>query len=130
MTNDFIERLVDTINSIEGLGIVAKADYLTEKESLGVYALPGGSTIQEFMDGEKEVQLNYEIAIKTKKQQLAHNSMWLIGNKLGEFGLSIDSENGSYEFESVTAEAPSLNDRDDQGWYIYLLDIKANIITK
>jgi hypothetical protein len=129
-TMDFIERLVDTINAIPDLAIECRTDYLLEKEDLVVYALPGGNVISGNMDRSILMGLPYEIAIKTKQQEVANATLWKIQNELSKLNLAIPSSNNSYEFEGLTPTAPSINDRNDKGWYIYTLDVTANIRLK
>lgn len=129
MTNDFLECLTSTINSIPELQMQAVMNYPDESESLGVYALPGGRISGGDMLGRVKMTLNFEIAIHTKNIELANDTMWNISKALGDLALDIPSQNDSYEFESLEPEAPSLNDRDEKGWYLFILDLTATIIT-
>ncbi|MGT2834018.1 minor capsid protein [Streptococcus hyointestinalis] len=121
---DFIERLKDKINALN-LAIEARLDYLDEKEGLVIYALPGGKVEDEDLAGTQTVSLPYEIAIKSQDQALNNVILWQINAALSSFDLDISSSNGSYTFLSLTVEAPSLNDLDEQGFYVYLLDVTA-----
>ncbi len=107
--------------------MVAKAGYLTEIDSLCVYSLAGGQVISEYMDGSRDVSLNYEVAIKTQDQQLANDTLWQINDALSDFGLDIPSNNGSYTFSKVVPEKPFINGDDEQGYFVYLLDLAAYI---
>ncbi|MDV2633192.1 minor capsid protein [Lactococcus lactis] len=129
MANDFLECLTTSINDIPGLKMRAVMNYPDETESLGVYALPGGRISGGDMLGRVKMTLNFEIAIHTKSIEIANNTMWEISKALGDLSLDIPSQNGSYEFESLEPEAPSLNERDEKGWYLFILDITATIIT-
>lgn len=129
MTNDFLECLRDKINAIPHLGLKAAMNYPDESESLGIFALPGGRISGGDMLGRVKMTLNFEIAIHTKNIQLANETMWEISKMLGDLTLDIPSQNGSYEFETLEPEAPSLNDRDEKGWYLFILDLTATIIT-
>lgn len=129
MTNDFLECLTSAINDIPNLKMKAVMNYPDETENLGVYALPGGRISGGDMLGRVKMTLNFEIAIHTKSIELANNTMWEISKALGDLSLDIPSKNESYEFESLEPEAPSLNDRDETGWYLFILDITATIIT-
>jgi hypothetical protein len=125
--NDFIERLADKVNSIADLGLTAKLDYLSDDESLVIYSMPGGNVEQTYMDGARDVSLPFEIAIKTKRQQLANDTLWVINDELSDFDIQITSENDSYEFGSIDVAKPFLNDQDEQGYYVYMLDVTAHI---
>ena len=127
MKNDFIERLADKVNSIADLGLTAKLDYLSDDESLVIYSMPGGNVEQTYMDGARDVSLPFEIAIKTKRQQLANDTLWVINDELSDFDIQISSANDSYEFGSLDVAKPFLNDQDEQGYYVYMLDVTAHI---
>lgn len=123
---DFLEVLCDHINSL-GLPIEARLDYLGENEDLVLYPLPGGTVETEDMAGIMTVQLPYEVAIKTKDQQLNNVILWLINSALSKIDLELPSKNRTYNFLSLEPAAPALNDLDEQGFYIYLLDITARL---
>ena len=123
---DFLEVLCDHINSL-GLPITAQLDYLEEDEDLVLYPLPGGEVESEDMAGTKTVQLPYEVAIKTKDHQLNNTILWQINSALSKIDLELPSNNNTYSFLSLEPDAPSLNDLDEQGFYIYLLDITARL---
>ncbi|MEE0002100.1 MAG: minor capsid protein [Weissella confusa] len=127
MKNDFIERLADKVNSIVDLGLTAKLDYLSDDESLVIYSMPGGNVEQTYMDGARDVSLPFEIAIKTKRQHLANDTLWVINDELSDFDIQISSANYSYEFGSLDVAKPFLNDQDEQGYYVYMLDVTAHI---
>ena len=124
---DFISRLADSVNSIDGLPFKAKTDYITETDSLGIYALPGGRTIQSDMLGNRDIERIFEIVIKTKDNQLASQTLELIYDHLSQDDIQITSTNDSYEFEKLALTEPSLNDRDEDGYYIVLLDVTATL---
>ncbi|HEQ8669944.1 TPA: minor capsid protein, partial [Streptococcus pyogenes] len=109
------------------LGIKPRLDYLTRQEDLAIYPMPGGKVNNEYMDGTREISLPFEIAIKTKNQELASTVMWTINSALSNFDLKLPSLNHSYTFISLDVEKPFLNDLSDQGFYIYVLDITAHL---
>ena len=123
--NDFSEVLANFINTL-GLPLKCKLDYLSEDESLSVYPLPGGKVEDEDMAGTQILSLPYEIAIKSKDQQKLSTILWKI-TELSKIGFELPSSNNSYTFLALTVETPSLNDADEQGFYIYLLDLQATI---
>lgn len=124
--NDFSEVLANFINTL-GLPLKYKLDYLSEDESLSVYPLPGGKVEDEDMAGTQILSLPYEIAIKSKDQQKLNAILWKINTELSKIGLELPSLNNSYTFLSLKVETPSLNDVNDQDYYIYLLDLEATI---
>jgi len=128
MTNDFLESLVEVINSIPNLPMTARCDYLTASENLAVYSLPGGQVVEGYMDGKRLIALNFEIAIKSTDQQVCNSVLWQIDSVLNSLDVKVPSLNGSYEFDALSVQKPFLNDRNEQGYYIYLYDVTANII--
>ena len=124
--NDFNVVLRDFINTL-GLPLACELDFLSELDSLVLYPLPGGKVERVYMDGSRDVTLIFEIAVKVKNQQVARECLWEINKALSEFDLDLPSQNNSYIFNNLTTTQPSLNERDEQGFYIYLQDITANL---
>lgn len=124
--NDFSEVLQDFLAGL-GLPLTPRQDYLNEGEDLVIYALPGGKVEDEDMAGTQILSLPYEIAIKSKDQQKVNATLWKINTELSKIGLKLPSLNNSYTFLSLKVETPSLNDVNDQDYYIYLLDLQARL---
>ena len=124
--NDFSDVLKDFLVGL-GLPLTPRLDYLNESEDLVIYALPGGKVEDEDIAGTQILSLPYEIAIKSKDQQKANAILWKINTELSKIGIELPSLNNSYTFLALTVETPSLNDADEQGFYIYLLDLEATI---
>lgn len=124
--NDFSEVLQDFLAGL-GLPLTPRQDYLNEGEDLVIYALPGGKVEDEDMAGTQILSLPYEIAIKSKDQQKVNATLWKINTELSKIGLELPSLNNSYTFLSLKVETPSLNDVNDQDYYIYLLDLQARL---
>lgn len=124
--NDFSEVLKDFLAGL-GLPLTPRLDYLNEGEDLVIYALPGGKVEDEDMAGTQILSLPYEIAIKSKDQQKVNAILWKINTELSKIGLELPSLNNSYTFLSLKVETPSLNDVNDQDYYIYLLDLQARL---
>lgn len=124
---DFIERLADRVNEIPSLPAQCKLGYLGADESFVVYPLPGSRTVQEYMDGAKDQQLNFEFAMKSKSQRKIHETLWLVQNELENLN-ELESQDGSFEFEElIITNKPFINNADEQGWFVFLLDIQAKI---
>lgn len=124
---DFIERLSERVNQIIGLPITCKIGYLGTDESFVVYPLPGSRTVREFMDGTKDQQLNFEFAMKSKVLSKIHTTLWAVQNELDALE-ELESRDGSFEFEElVITNKPFINQIDEQGWFVFLLDVQANI---
>lgn len=124
--NDFSEVLRDFINTLN-LSLTCRLDYLAEKEDLVLYPLPGGKILKEYMDGKQDISLVFEVAIKTLDHQRTSSILWSINHALANFDLELPSKNNSYQFRGLEVSQPFLNDRDDQGFYIYMLDVTAEI---
>ena len=124
--NDFSEVLRDFINTLN-LSLTCRLDYLSEKEDLVLYPLPGGKILKEYMDGKQDISLVFEVAIKTLDHLRTSSILWTINHALANFDLELPSKNNSYQFRGLEVSQPFLNDRDDQGFYIYMLDVTAEI---
>ena len=124
--NDFAYVLKEYINTLS-LPIHCTLDYLDALESLVLYPLPGGKVDKVYMDGSRDVTLIFELAVKSTDQRKASECLWEINKALSEFDLDLPSQNGSYLFNNLTTTQPSLNEKDGQGYYIYLQDITASL---
>nr|DAN10246.1 MAG TPA: Minor capsid protein [Caudoviricetes sp.] len=124
--NDFSTVLLNHIKKLN-LAILARLDYLGEHEDLVIYPLPGGKVEAEDMAGTQTVSLPFEIAIKSQDQSLTNATLWLINTSLSQLDLDLPSLNQSYEFLGLEVAKPFLNDLDEQGFYIYQLDITASL---
>ncbi|WP_342538447.1 minor capsid protein [Sporosarcina sp. FSL K6-1540] len=124
---DFMERLCDKINDMPQLPVACKLGYLGVAESLVIYPLPGSKVVQEFMDGTSDQQLNYEIAMKSKSQSKINDVLWMIQNELEKLK-ALESQDDSFKFdELIITNKPFINQIDEQGWFVFLLDVQANI---
>ena len=126
--NDFSEVLRDFINTLS-LPLTCRLDYLSEVEGLVLYPLPGGKVEKEYMNGKQDISLVFEVAIKTTDHQETSSILWAINSALADFNLELPSQNNSYQFRGLEVSQPFLNDRDDQGFYVYMLDITAQLET-
>ncbi|MGT2800830.1 minor capsid protein [Streptococcus marmotae] len=124
--NDFAQVLLDFINSL-GLPIRGGHDYLSETEGLVIYPLPGGQVDSEDMAGNREISLPFEIAMKSQDQEVVNATLWQINTALSNFELDLPSQNGSYVFQKLDVNQPFLNDLNEDGFYIYMLDVTAHL---
>lgn len=124
--NDFSEVLLEHIKSVQSK-IPSALGYLDEKEGLVIYPLPGGKVEEEDMAGVQTVSLPFEIAIKSRDQVLNNTILWQINAALSKMDLDLPSKNESYNFLGLAVDKPYLNDLDEQGFYIYLLDVTASL---
>lgn len=124
---DFVNRLMAKVNEITPSSIRLRTGYLGTEESFVVYPLPGSRVVEEFMDGTKDQELNFEFAMKSKDQLKIHETLWNTQNEL-ESLTELNSADGSFEFDQlVITNKPFINTIDEQGWFVFLLDVQAKI---
>ena len=123
---NFLDVLVANVNEeIEGLGM--REGYLGPNECIVVYPLPGGKKETEYMDGAKDIILNCEIAMKSKNGDKINNLLWRVADYLEELTVL---ESDDFEFNELTVSSkPFINDADEQGWFVFLLDFQASLTT-
>ena len=99
---DLQERLADYLANLN-TGLPVFNEYNSDSNSISIYALAGGRTIQEYMDGVKEKSLNYEIQVKVKTEDRdeGYSALGLISRSLEEL-TELPSSNGSYEFNKIS----------------------------
>lgn len=91
--------------------------------------IPGGQNLVEYYDGIKDVQLNFEIAMKSKDGHRIEQTLWLISDSLERVS-DVASSDGSFEFNNLTITSkPFINDADEQGWFVFLLDFQTKLTT-
>lgn len=123
---DFLERLIDGINNNQ-LPLRIRSGYLSSTESLCVYPLPGSNVTQLYMDGTKDMNMNYEIAMKSKDATKINNVLWKIQDILESLkDLKSDDDSFSFNELDITSK-PFINEQDEQGWFVFLLDIQAKL---
>ncbi len=126
---DFMEQLVQNVNSIAGLPIRCQLGYLKPNESFCLYPIPGGRVTSQYYDGTKDQQLNYEFAMKSNDQQKISVTLWQVQNHLEELNV-LNSADGSFSFDQIViTNKPFINQLDETGNYIFMLDIQAHLTT-
>lgn len=125
---NFQKVLLDHINAIPDLGLHARLDYFKDDvDDLVVNSIPGGTIDKEYYDGTREVSLPFEIAVKSKSNQMASDIIWLINGNLSEFDLELPSTDNSYTFMSLDVGKPGINGQDEQKFFVYTLQLTAKI---
>lgn len=125
---NFQKVLLNHINAIPDLGLHARLDYFKDDvDDLVVNSIPGGTIDKEYFDGTREISLPFEIAVKSKSNQLASDIIWLINGDLSEFDLELQSTDQSYNFMSLEVGKPGINGQDEQKFFVYTLQLKAKI---
>lgn len=125
---NFQKVLLDYVNSFKELPLKARLDYFNEEgDDLVINAIPGGTIDREFMDGTREVSLPFEIAVKSKSNEKASNIIWLLNGELSAFDVDLPSTDNSYTFLSLSVDKPGINGRDEQGYFVYTLQLTAKL---
>lgn len=120
---DLIERLKDSVNTIDGLPVRCLLGYLKPDESFVVYPLPGSKVVRRYYDGIKDQVLNFEFAMKSKDQQKIHQTLWATQSFLEDLE-ELSSKDGSFDFDGITVtNKPFITNLDDTGYYIFNLDV-------
>jgi len=130
---DLLERLAEKVNEIKELPIQCKIGFLTQKDSLCVYSLPGGRTIEQDWAGNKEREGLYEIGIRTNQQELADQTLWLIANHIDAIQSthSLVSKDKSFLLETIELTGtPFVSEQDIEGCSTYLLNIKITYLQR
>lgn len=126
---DLLERICEQLNAIDGLPSRVHMGYMQPDNALGLYPLPGSRTIEEDWAGNQTRQMNYEVAIRTKDQQLANQCMWQISDYIDRIS-DIQSKDNSFQFNDIQQNGlPSVSEQDDQGYSVYMLDFFVEIVT-
>lgn len=124
---NFIDVLADDINKNITSPVKMIKSYLGAGESLVVYPLPGGRKVKEYMDGAKDISLNYEIAMKSKSPDLLGNLLWRISDYIESLE---ELKSKEFEFNTISiTNKPYITDADEQGWFVFVLDFEAKITT-
>ncbi|MCY7156265.1 minor capsid protein [Streptococcus gallolyticus] len=125
---NFQKVLLDYVNSFKELPLKARLDYFNEEgDDLVINAIPGGTIDREFMDGTREVSLPFEIAVKSKSNEKASNIVWFLNGELSAFDVDLPSTDNSYTFLSLSVDKPGINGRDEQGYFVYTLQLTAKL---
>lgn len=130
MTLDFNHQLAKKIRTYDlphtykvTVGIPKASD------SISIASIPGGRTIQMYMDGIVDKEVVHEIVIKTtNKQREALDTLLYLTQAL-ESETSIESGNGSFDYQSTRiVNAPYLQGVDEKNNFFYVTQV-ASIIT-
>lgn len=130
---DLTERLVEAINATDGLPLECKIGFLTKKEILCLYSLPGGRTINEDWAGNKEREGIFEVGFCTKDQKLADQILWEIANQIDiiQDNHMLISADDSFQVETIELTGtPFVSEQDIQGYSTYLLNIKITYLQR
>lgn len=126
---DLIERLKEKVNEQTDLPIDLKIGYLDSDESLVIYSLAGSTVTQEYMDSAKDINVNYEVAMKSKDGSLAERTLWKTSETLDKLK-EVKSKDNSFIFNRLRVTSkPFINYFDEQGWFVFLLNFTVSVTT-
>ncbi|WP_318766586.1 phage tail terminator protein [Lactiplantibacillus carotarum] len=128
---DLLERLRDAINQVPSLPMKCILGYLTTDDSLALYPLPGSHLLEEDYAGNQEWQMNYEVAFRTKDQQKANATLWLVSQRIDTLmDDDLVSADSSFEFEALEINGqPNISEQDVRGYSTYQLSFAVTVST-
>ena len=132
MVLDFLLKLNQYINaqklasSTLNKPLTSVIGLLLADESMSIMAMPGGAETV-YMDGSRDKAYQVQINIKSKRQDVAMNALNAIAKKLENLEL-LPSGNGSYDFQQIKVTSnPSFLQQDEQGFFVWVLSISAEL---
>lgn len=132
MELDFLMELKEYINaqklasSTLNNPLTSVIGLLLADESMSIMAMPGGAETV-YMDGSRDKAYQVQINIKSKRQDVAMNALNTIAKKLENLEL-LPSGNGSYDFQQIKVTSnPSFLQQDEQGFFVWVLSISAEL---
>lgn len=109
---DFIDRLADFIDSYK-FPYPLLINTLDTSDSMAIMTLPSGEETV-FLDGTRDKIINIAIDIKASKSVQAYQTLNVLFQLLENVN-SLPSQNGSYDFNSITTtNAPSMIGKDER----------------
>jgi hypothetical protein len=99
-------------------------------ESMTIFQVPGSTTVNTFMDGEKEVELKFQLFHKSKDQRILAETLWILQDNLEEM-CYLPSTDGSFEFSKCTIlNKPYIEGIDETQNFLYSLDFAIYVIVQ
>lgn len=132
MELDFLLKLNQYINwqrltgSALNKPLTSQIGLLGVDESMSITAMPGGAQTV-FMNGDREKAYQVQINVKSKRQDICMNALNVLSKKLENL-MDLPSSNNSYEFQEIVITSfPSFLHQDEQGFFIWVLSISAEL---
>lgn len=127
---DLIDRIKDSVNTLNLPVKLTKGVLMAGKESLVIYPLAGSKVSQSYMDGAKDANINLEIAMSSKDGSLLENTLWQVQDYLDMLD-DVPSADGSYQFNHIEVTSkPYIAKLDETGWLVFMLTFQVNVTTK
>lgn len=120
-----LETLTAAINGIKDMPQRLSMGFLSADDALCIYPTKNGSVVDEDFAGNQETRLYYEIAIRTKDQQLGNTIMWLVSDFVKQLK---ELPSDDFHFDKIeTTSEPSITQADSRGFFVYTLDVALNV---
>lgn len=127
---DLIDRIKDSVNTLDLPVKLTKRVLMADKESLVIYPLAGSRVTQSYMDGARDADINLEIAMSSKDGNLLESTLWQIQDYLDMLD-DVPSDDGSYQFNHIEVTSkPYIAKLDETGWLVFMLTFQVNVTTK
>lgn len=109
MNNDnFLEQLQRSLNNNLELPLQVKRTFLTDEPSIALFPVPGGGVTTEYWDGTKDMDYMWQLMVQVNSAEQAATAMWAIYGYLANDELEVNSSDGSYIFNSMQVQQPTL----------------------
>lgn len=120
-----MDKLNEHINTLN-LFARSRIGLLGTDDSISVMAMPGGDETV-FFDGVRDKNYQVQVNAKSKNQNNCFDALTVIYQDLERLE-ELDSENGSFDFQKIeTKSLPNLVGQDEQGFFIWVLNISCKI---
>lgn len=133
---DLQDRLADAIEGFlraRQTPMTTLAHFVPAKsEGLSFHSMPGSTVISSYMDGSQQVQIPFELRLKSMDPKKADQMLWALMTFIANVSSSdIISSDGSFVLDDVQeANAPFINDEDENGYYSFVADFNAVVTMK
>lgn len=127
---DLIDRIKDSVNTLNLPVKLTKGVLKAEKESLVIYPLAGSKVSKSYMDGAKDANINLEIAMSSEDGNLLETVLWQVQDYLDVLD-NVPSADDSYQFNQIEVTSkPYIAKLDETGWLVFMLTFQVNVTTK
>lgn len=127
MTIDFLERLVDLLNS-QGYYSIVRSPILRDGNSIAVMTTPT-SEYQKYLDGSYRQGYAFQVSTKHEDQLTGYNTLLSITNLLTDTS-DIPSDNDSYQFEGIRIVTSPNVVAQDEVYYYHAAQFSADLYIK
>lgn len=122
-----LDLLTKKLNEMPDLPQHASMGFLQAADAFSIYPTKSGQVIEQDFDGNQEIRLYYEAAIRTQDQQKGNALMWSVSGFVNNLK-TLDSAQFRFLKAEATSE-PSISQADAQGFFVYTFDFAVNVMT-